>query len=110
MVSGSVRVPRFIAPTAALRRVLSASPSVRSKPGDARSLQKNASQGIVDPHRSARIVAGDLPNVEVHSASKVVHNANGSLLIDAATPIREMTDLNCSREPPVGDSQFVYNA
>jgi hypothetical protein len=64
----------------------------------------------VDPHRSARIVAGDLPNVEVHSASKVVHNANGSLLIDAAMPIREMTDLNCFREPPVGDSQFVYNA
>jgi len=60
-------------------------------------------QGIVTRTDLLEAVAGDLPDVEVGFEPKVVRNANGSLLIDATMPIRDMTDLNCFREPPVGD-------
>jgi len=48
-------------------------------------------------------LAGDLPDVEIGSEPKVTRSSNGSLLIDAAMPMREMTDLKCFRKPPVGD-------
>ncbi|MGA8653994.1 MAG: transporter associated domain-containing protein, partial [Xanthobacteraceae bacterium] len=60
-------------------------------------------QGIVTRTDLLVAIAGDLPDVEVHSEPKVTRNANGSLLIDAAMPIREMSDLNCFRKTPVGD-------
>lgn len=60
-------------------------------------------QGIVTRTDLLEAIAGDLPDVEVHSEPKVTRNSDGSLLIDAAMAIREMTDLNCFRQPPVGD-------
>lgn len=60
-------------------------------------------QGIVTRTDLLEAVAGDLPDVEVGSDPKVMRHSNGSFLIDAAMPIREMTDLNCFRELPVGD-------
>jgi len=60
-------------------------------------------QGIVTRTDLLVAIAGDLPDVEVHSDPKVTRNSNGSLLIDASMPIREMSDLNCFRKPPVGD-------
>ena len=60
-------------------------------------------QGIVTRTDLLEAVAGDLPDVEIGSDPKVMRHSNGSLLIDAAMPIREMTDLNCFHEPPVGD-------
>ena len=62
-----------------------------------------AIQGIVTRTDLLEAVAGDLPDVEVSSEPKVTRNSNGSLLINAAMPIREMTDLTCFRQPPVGD-------
>lgn len=60
-------------------------------------------QGIVTRTDLLEALAGDLPDVEVHSEPKVTRNANGSLLIDVAMPIREMDNLNCFLKPPVGD-------
>jgi len=60
-------------------------------------------QGIVTRTDLLEAVAGDLPDVEVSSEPKVTRNSDGSLLIDAAMPIREMTNLTCFRQPPVGD-------
>jgi putative hemolysin len=60
-------------------------------------------QGIVTRTDLLEALAGDLPDVEVSSEPKVTRNSDGSLLIDAALPIREMTDLTCFGQPPVGD-------
>jgi len=60
-------------------------------------------QGIVTRTDLLEALAGDLPDVDISSEPKVTRNHDGSLLIDAAMPIREMTDLNCFSKPPVGD-------
>ena len=59
------------------------------------------SQGIVTRTDLLEAIAGDLP--DINSEPKVTRNSDGSLLIDAAMPIREMDNLNCFRKPPVGD-------
>jgi len=48
-------------------------------------------------------VAGDLSDVDVGSDPKVTRRSDGSLLIDAAIPMSEMSDLHGFRKLPDGD-------
>ena len=60
-------------------------------------------QGIVTRTDLLEAVAGDLPDVDFGSDPKVTHRPDGSLLIDAAMPISEISDLDGFRKLPVGD-------
>jgi putative hemolysin len=60
-------------------------------------------QGIVTRTDLLEAVAGDLPDVDVGSDPKVTRRSDGSLLIDAAIPMSEMSDLHGFRKLPDGD-------
>jgi putative hemolysin len=60
-------------------------------------------QGIVTRTDLLEAVAGDLPDIDVGSDPKVTRRSDGSLLIDAAMPMSEITDLHGFRKLPVGD-------
>ena len=60
-------------------------------------------QGIVTRTDLLEAVAGDLPDVDVAGDPKVTWRSDGSLLIDAALPMSEMTDLQGFHGLPVGD-------
>ena len=60
-------------------------------------------QGIVTRTDLLEAVAGDLPDVDFGFDPKVTHRPDGSLLIDAAMPISEISELDGFRKLPVGD-------
>ena len=60
-------------------------------------------QGIVTRTDLLEAVAGDLPDIDGGGDPKVTRGSDGSLLIDAAVPMSEMTDLQGFHELPVGD-------
>jgi putative hemolysin len=60
-------------------------------------------QRIVTRTDLLEAVAGDLPDVDVGTDEKVTRRSDGSLLIDAALPMSEMTDLQGFHGLPVGD-------
>jgi len=60
-------------------------------------------QGIVTRTDLLEAVAGDLPDIDVGSDPKVTRKPDGSLLIDAAMPMSEMTDLDGFNKLPAGD-------
>jgi len=60
-------------------------------------------QGIVTRTNLLEAVAGDLPDVDVGGDPKVTRKPDGSLLIDATLPMREMTGLQGFHELPAGD-------
>jgi putative hemolysin len=60
-------------------------------------------QGIVTRTNLLEAVAGDLPDVDVGGDPKVTRKPDGSLLIDATLPMREMTGLQDFHELPAGD-------
>lgn len=60
-------------------------------------------QGIVTRTDLLEAIAGDLPDVDIESEPKVVRQADGSLLIDAAMPMSDVAALDGLHELPPGD-------
>jgi len=60
-------------------------------------------QGIVTRTDLLEAIAGDLPNVDVDAEPKVIRQADGALLIDAAMSISDVTALNGFHDLPSGD-------